>query len=80
MALLPYPSFDALDPDVRARIERFENEHGRPSLLRRMLAWFPPALETIDVSYHPLMTRGRLPRWFKELLFAAASQERECFY
>ena len=80
MALIPYPDPDELSPDVRASIEHFTQEHGRPTLVRQMLAWFPPALRGIDGLYHPMMTEGRLTRKLKELLFVAASDEHECRY
>lgn len=80
MALLPYPQYDELSPHVRAKIEHFTAEHDRPSLVRWMLAWFPPALRGIDELYHPLMEQGVLPRRLKELLFVASSSARTCFY
>lgn len=80
MALIPYPDSSQLSDQTRAKIDAFEREHGRPSLFRLMLAWFPPALDVADAAYHPMMTGGSLPRWFKEVLFTAASTERDCFY
>lgn len=80
MALIPYPEMDQLDPEVRGPIEAFSKEHGRPTLVRWMLAWFPPALKGIDTLYHPMMTSGKLPRQLKELIFVAASNERGCHY
>jgi uncharacterized peroxidase-related enzyme len=78
MALLPYP--ERVSDDARDMIERFAIEHGRPSLLRRMLAWYPPALAAVDATYHPVMTGGQLPRATKELLLAAAADARRCRY
>lgn len=80
MALIPYPQLDSLAPEARAQIEHFSQEHGRPTLVRLMLAWYPPALKVIDTMYHPFMTEGRLPRKLKELLFVASSNARGCFY
>lgn len=80
MALIPYPDVEQLPPEVRAQIEHFTQEHGRPSLVRLMLAWFPAALQAIDAQYHPIMETGRLPRRLKELLFVASSNRRGCFY
>lgn len=78
MALVPYPDNVAAEP--RQMIDRFEAEHGRPSLLRQMLAWFPPALAALDGCYHPIMGGGVLPRETKELLLAAAADARRCQY
>ncbi len=80
MALIPYPDPDEMDPAVRKDIDHFAKEHGRPTLVRMMLAWFPAALRGMDELYHPMMTTGKLPRRLKELLFVAASNQRGCFY
>lgn len=80
MALIPYPELDDLTDDLRDYFERFSLEHGRPSLLRLMMAWSPPASRAMDGLYHPIFATGKLDRRLKELLFVAASQERRCFY
>lgn len=80
MALIPYPELDQLAPEIREPIEHFTREHGRPTLVRWMLAHFPPALRAIDAMYHPFMTEGTLDRKLKELLFVACSEVRGCFY
>jgi len=80
MALIPYPDLDRLDPEVRELIEHFTREHGRPTLVRWMLAYFPPALRAVDAMYHPFMNEGRLGRKLKEILFVACSEVRDCFY
>ena len=80
MALLPYPEIASLSPDVRDRIQHFEGEHGRPSLLRRMLAQWPTALGALDGLYHPVMENGKLPRRFKEMLFVVSAHARGCPY
>ncbi len=80
MALIEYPEADSLSDAARGEIERFETTHRRPSLLRRMLAWFPPALGVADALYHPCFQEGRLPRELKEILFVVSSHERGCFY
>lgn len=81
MALLPYPEIASLPSDVRDRIQHFEGEHGRPSLLRRMLAQWPTALEALDGLYHPLIVEnGKLSRSFKELLFVISAHARGCPY
>ena len=80
MALVPYPEVDNLDPEVRRHIEHFSGEHGRPTLLRMMLAWVPEASAGMDDLYHPVMENGLLSRRLKELLFVSASHARECQY
>jgi alkylhydroperoxidase family enzyme len=80
MALIPYPEPARLDPETRAAVDAFESEHGRPSLVRRMLAHYPPALAAIDRMYHPFMEQGQLDRRTKELVFVTASAARGCFY
>ena len=80
MALLPYPAMDEVSADVRRHFERFTAEHGRPSLLRWMLGWSPAASEAMEGLYHPIFATGRLDRRLKELLFVAASEQRQCFY
>ncbi|HVA23899.1 MAG TPA: hypothetical protein VMW62_05845 [Chloroflexota bacterium] len=80
MALIPYPVPDELPPEARAQIEHFSQEHGRPTLVRWMLSWYPPALAAIDNMYHPFMEQGVLGRKLKELLFVASSNARGCFY
>lgn len=80
MALIPYPTKEHMDPEVREHIEVFEREHGRPTLVRLMLAHFPPALRALDAMYHPIMTQGKLDRRTKELIFVASSNMRGCFY
>jgi uncharacterized peroxidase-related enzyme len=80
MALLSYPDDADLPDQVRAEIQSFEEAHGRASLLRRMMAWFPPLLTAAEHIYEPCYGNGRLPRELKELLFVAASHERGCHY
>jgi len=80
LALLAYPEIASLPPDVRDRIQHFEGEHGRPSLLRRMLAQWPTALAALDSLYHPVMENGKLPRRFKEMLFVVSAHARGCLY
>lgn len=80
MALIPYPDLESIPEAVREHIEHFARDHGRPTLLRWMLAWSPPASAAIDALYHPVFTTGRLERRLKELLFVAASERRKCFY
>jgi uncharacterized peroxidase-related enzyme len=80
VALLPYPEMGDLNEETRDLIGHFETEHGRPSLLRRMLAWFPPALNVADAMYHPFMENGQLPRPLKELIVVATSNARGCSY
>ena len=80
MALIPYPNPDDIDEESQAAIDNFANDHGRPTLLRQILAWSPPALEAMDDLYHPVFLGGTLTRDFKEMLFVAASQARECPY
>ncbi|MEM7271466.1 MAG: carboxymuconolactone decarboxylase family protein [Actinomycetota bacterium] len=77
MALIPYPEADSIDPESQAAIDKFANDHGRPTLLRQLLAWSPPALEAMDDLYHPVFLEGLMTRDFKEMLFVAASQARE---
>jgi uncharacterized peroxidase-related enzyme len=80
MALLPYPEMEEVSEEVRRHFERFTAEHGRPSLLRWMLGWSPAASEAMEGLYHPIFGTGRLDRRLKELLFVAASEQRQCFY
>lgn len=80
MALLPYPDREDLADDVRQVINHFEAEHGRPSLLRLMLAQFPAGLGALDGLYHPVMENGNLPRRLKEMLFVVSAHTRGCFY
>jgi uncharacterized peroxidase-related enzyme len=80
MALIPYPDLDSIPAAVRDHIEHFASDHGRPTLLRWMLAWSPPASAAVDALYHPVFTTGRLERRLKEMLFVAASEQRGCFY
>ena len=80
MALIPYPELDAIPAEVREHIEHFARDHGRPTLLRWMLGWSPPASAAVDALYHPVFTSGKLERRLKELLFVAASEQRGCFY
>ncbi len=80
MALIDYPDLTTVDEDNRKAIEHFTEEHGRPTLLRMMLAYSPPAQQAMDGMYHPVMENGRLPRRLKESLVVAASQARECKY
>ena len=80
MALIPYPDADSIDEESQAAIDNFAKDHGRPTLLRHILAWSPPALEAMDDLYHPILLGGSMTRDFKELLFVAASQARECPY
>jgi uncharacterized peroxidase-related enzyme len=80
MALIDYPDLDRIDPENRAAIERFAKEHGRPTLLRMMLAYSPPAQEAMNDLYHPVVQGGKLSRRLKESLLVAASDARECRY
>ena len=80
MALIPYPSADVIDEESQAAIDKFAKDHGRPTLLRQMLAWSPPALEAMDDLYHPVFLGGTMTREYKEMLFVAASEARECPY
>jgi len=80
MALIPYPQLESLPEEIRGHIEHFARDHGRPTLLRWMLAWSPPASAAVDELYHPVFTTGKLERRLKELLFVAASEQRRCFY
>jgi len=80
MALIPYPDADNIDAESQAAIDNFANDHGRPTLLRQLLAWSPPALEAMDDLYHPVFLGGTMTRDYKEMLFVAASQARECPY
>ena len=80
MALIPYPNPDTIDEADRAAIDHFAAEHGRPTLLRVMLSYSPPAQQAMDGLYHPVVQSGVLPRPLKELLFAAASHARQCAY
>lgn len=80
MALIPYPEAGSIDPESQAAIDNFAKDHGRPTLLRQLLAWSPPALEAMDDLYHPVFLGGSMTRDYKEMLFVAASQARECPY
>lgn len=80
MALIPYPDADSIDEESQAAIDNFANDHGRPTLLRQLLAWSPPALEAMDDLYHPVFLGGTMTRDYKEMLFVAASQARQCPY
>lgn len=80
MALIRYPEHSDLAPEALAAIEHFEADHGRPTLLRSMMAWSPPALDAMELLYHPTFERGLLSREFKEALFVAAASARECPY
>jgi uncharacterized peroxidase-related enzyme len=80
MALIDYPDLDQVDAKNREAIERFAREHGRPTLLRMMLAYSPPAQEAMNDLYHPVVGSGRLSRRLKESLLVAASEARECRY
>jgi alkylhydroperoxidase family enzyme len=80
MALIGYPDLDRIDAKNREAIDRFAREHGRPTLLRMMLAYSPPAQEAMNDLYHPVMQNGRLSRRLKESLLVAASDARECKY
>jgi uncharacterized peroxidase-related enzyme len=80
MALIDYPDLDAIDPENRAAIDRFAREHGRPTLLRMMLAYSPPAQAAMNDLYHPVVQNGRLSRRLKESLLVASSEARECRY
>lgn len=80
MALLPYPDRESLPADVKSIVTHFENEHGRPSLLRLILAQFPAGLGALDGLYHPVMENGHLPRRLKEILFVVSAHARGCFY
>jgi uncharacterized peroxidase-related enzyme len=80
MALIDYPDPDRIDAKNREAIERFAREHGRPTLLRMMLAYSPPAQEAMNDLYHPVVRSGKLSRRLKESLLVASSEARECRY
>ncbi|NNC80581.1 MAG: hypothetical protein HKN94_10560 [Acidimicrobiales bacterium] len=80
MALIPYPDADSIDAESQAAIDSFAKDHGRPTLLRQLLAWSPPALDAMEDLYHPIFLGGSMTRDFKEMLFVAASQARQCPY
>ena len=80
MALIDYIDLADLNDTDRKAIEHFTSEHGRPTLLRMMLAYSPPAQEAMDALYHPVMEGGQLSRQLKESLVVAASHARECAY
>jgi uncharacterized peroxidase-related enzyme len=80
MALIDYPDLDQIDAKNREAIERFAAEHGRPTLLRMMLAYSPPAQEAMNDLYHPVVQAGKLSRRLKESLLVASSEARECRY
>lgn len=80
MALIRYPEHGDLAPDALAAIKHFEEDHGRPTLLRSMMAWSPPGLAAMELLYHPTFEQGLLSREFKEALFVAAASARECPY
>jgi hypothetical protein len=48
MALIDYPDLDRVDAKNREAIECFAREHGRPTLLRMMLAYSPPVQEAMN--------------------------------
>jgi uncharacterized peroxidase-related enzyme len=80
VALIGYPDLSRIDAENRAAIDHFAREHGRPTLLRMMLAYSPPAQEAMNDLYHPVVQNGRLSRRLKESLLVAASDARECRY
>ena len=59
MALIDYPDLDRIDAENREAIDRFAREHGRPTLLRMMLAYSPPAQEAMNDLYHPVVQNGQ---------------------
>lgn len=80
MALLNYPEMSSLPDDVRERIEHFEGQHGRPSLLRRMVAQHPGALAALDGIGRQIMETGNLSRRLREMLFVVSAHARGCPY
>jgi hypothetical protein len=80
MALIPYPDLENQEPESQRMIDAFVKEHGRASPLYAMMAHFPPALRASSSGYNLVMTKGKFSRQFKELLFVAASDARNCFY
>ncbi len=80
MALIPYPDYEQFSAEDRAEIERFERIHGRKSLYRRMLGWYPPLLKVADAMYPYLLENGRLSWKLKEVLRVAAGHKRGSFY
>ena len=80
MALIPFPELEKLEPEGQRLIDAFVKEHGRPSPLYAMMAHFAPALRATSSGYNLVMTKGKFSRQFKELLFVAASDVRNCFY
>jgi hypothetical protein len=81
MSLIPYVDLDQLDPELHSAMDPFEKEYGRPSLVRRMLANYPPLLRAFDeLDWATLTAEGQLDRMTKELLFVASSNQRGCFY
>ncbi|MDA2934181.1 hypothetical protein MYX82_07540 [Acidobacteria bacterium AH-259-D05] len=80
MALIPYPDLENLEPEAQRIIDAFVKEHGRPTPLYAMMAHFGPALRTTSSMYTSVMSKGKFDRRFKELLFVAASDVRNCFY
>jgi hypothetical protein len=66
--------------EYRAAIDRFARERGRPTLLRLMLAYSPPAQEAMNDLYYPVAQNGRVSRRLEESLLVAASDARVCRY
>jgi hypothetical protein len=80
MALISYPDLENLEPQAQRIIDAFVKEHGRPTPLYAMMAHFAPALRATGSMYNSIMSTGKFGRQFKELLFVAASDVRNCFY
>ena len=80
MALIPYADLQAMPKEARDSIQFFESMHGRPTLVRRMIAHFAPLSEAIHTMYPAFMTEGKLGQKIKELMFVAASHVHGCTY
>ena len=78
--MIPFPDLEDLEPEDQRLIDTFVKKHGRPSPLYVMMAHFAPALRASFSGYNLVMTKGTFSRQFKELLFVAASDARNCFY
>jgi hypothetical protein len=79
MALIDYPDLGTIDAQNRAAIDRFAREHGRPTLLRMMLAYSPPAQEAMNDPYHPVVGAASSRAVSRNLSWARQAT-RECRY
>jgi hypothetical protein len=66
--------------EYRAAIDRSARERGRPTLLRLMLAYSPPAQKAMNDLYYPVAQNGRVSRRLEESLLVAACDARVCRY